>query len=286
MAAGNRSAVGAERQNRRKVGFAHRLLWNTEESVHEKQPLTNGRGLWITADSRIDNREELQRTFGSRGVWVEIKKQFEPLSPPDSAYILWAYELWQEEAPNHLLGDFAFAIWDEPNQKLFCARDPLGVKPFLYHWSGQRLLFGSEMKQIFQEPSVSRELNSSYFSDLLLMIYPDRSETPYRTLRRLAPGHLLQIQGEKLQITKYWRWDPGKEPFSKATLEENAEIFLSLFKESVRARLRIPLGTRAGSLLSGGLDSSSIVSVAATLQSEKPFPVFTLCFPEIGRAHV
>ena len=101
------------------VGLAQRLLWTTEESVHEKLPMTNGRGLWITADCRIDNRDELRREFESRGVWVEIQKLLDPFPPPDSAYILFAYQLWGEEAPNHLLGDFAFAIWDERRQKLF-----------------------------------------------------------------------------------------------------------------------------------------------------------------------
>ncbi len=262
------------------VGLAHRLLCTTEESVYEKQPLTNGRGFWLTADCRIDNREELRREFESCRIWLELENRFAPYPPPDSAYILWAYELWGEEVPNHLLGDFAFAIWDERNQKLFCARDPLGLKPFFYHWDGRRLLFGSEMKQIFQDASIPDQLNLTYFSDLLLMVYPDRTETPYRTLQRLAPGHSLRIHAQKADINKYWNWNPGEEPLSRRTLDENAEIFLSIFKKSISARLRVPPAFRAGSLLSGGLDSSSIVSVAATLQNEKSFPVFTLHFPE------
>ncbi len=111
----------------RGVGLAHRLLRNTPESSEESQPMTNGRGFWMTADCRIDNREELKREFQSRGIWVPGSVY------PDAAYILMAYELWGEEAPNHLLGDFAFVLWDERKQKLFCARDHIGIKPFVYH---------------------------------------------------------------------------------------------------------------------------------------------------------
>ncbi len=260
-----------------KIGLAHQLLWTTEESVNEKQPMTNGRGLWITADCRIDNREELKKEFEARGVWREA-------NPPDCFYILLAYELWGEDAPNHLLGDFAFAIWDEPKQKLFCGRDPIGTKPFFYHWNGKKFIFGSEMKQIFQDSSVPEDLNVPHIADIVLMSYPHREETLYEAVQKLAPGHSIRIEKNSCCVKKYWDWHPDFEPPSHASVEENAEIFLHLFQDSVRARLRAPYGWRAGSLLSGGLDSSSIVSVAASI-SPTPFPVFTLCFPEANRDH-
>jgi len=263
-----------------KVGFIHRLLWMSEESVGEQQPMTNHRGLWITADCRIDNRDDLKQEFQKRGLWEGLHTS----TPCDAAYILLSYELWQEEAPNHLLGDFAFAIWDEKNQKLFCARDQIGIKSFVYHWDGKKFLFGSEMKQIFQDPSVSTEWNQAHLAEQLIHCHSNREETPYLAIQRLPAAHKLSIREGLFEMKRYWHWDPREEPLSKASLEENSEIFFKLFEDAVRVRLRVPDGLRAGSLLSGGLDSSSIVSVAASTQKNPAFPVFTLHFPEANAA--
>lgn len=266
------------------VGLVHRLLRNTEESVSDQQPMTNGRGLWITADCRIDNREELRQSFVSSGLWRAAERLFNGGPVPDSAYILLAYELWREEAPSRLLGDFSFAVWDQPRQTLFCARDPVGIKPFNYHWNGRIFLFGSEMKQVFQDPGLSRDLDLYYLSDLIAMNFPNREQTPYEAVRRLPPAHRLEIRKGNFNVKRYWHWDPDSEPLSKSSCEENAGVFLSLFTQAVQARLRTFPGCRTGSLLSGGLDSSSIVSIAATLakDSGSPFPVFSLSCPEAG----
>ena len=264
----------------RNVGFVHRLLWNTEESIYEKQPLTNGKGLWVTSDCRIDNRDELKREFQSRGIWNAIGERLGLTSPPDAAYLLLAYELWEEEAPKHLLGDFAFAIWDERRRKLFCARDQIGIKPFVYHWNGKKFIFGSEMKQIFQDLSVSRELNRAHLAEFLLKVQSNRWESPYAAIQRLPSAHSLLIENGRLSIKKYWDWNPDSEPLSKDSITENAARFRHLFEEALRARLRVPPGYRSGSHLSGGLDSSSIVAVSASLQSESSFPIFSLRFTE------
>ena len=267
-----------------KVGLVHRLLWSTEESVSDQQPMANGRGLWITADCRIDNREELKQRFISAGLWREAGKLFGSKPVPDSAYILFAYELWGKEAPGRLLGDFAFAIWDEPRQKLFCARDQIGIKPFVYHWNGRKFLFGSEMKQIFQDPSVSEELNLLHLADLLATSFPNREETPFLAVRRLPPGHSILIEWGNFRLRRYWDWNPLAEPLSRSSVQENAARFLELFREAVRARIRSPIGYRAGAFLSGGLDSSSVVAAAVSSsppsQTSRPFPVFTSCFLE------
>jgi len=281
----HRGPDGAGIWSNRNVGLIHRLLWNSEESVHEKQPMTNGRGLWITADCRIDNREELKREFRMRGLWKEMENLFDPFAPPDSTYILFAYELWKEDSPLHLLGDFAFAIWDEQSQKLFCVRDQAGMKSFVYYWCGQKFLFGSEIKQLFQDPAVPSILNLAHLAEILIMNYSNREETPYQAIRRLPPAHSIRIERGRFLLKKYWNWDPNEEPRSKASVQENAEEFRHLFQEAVRARLRVPPGCRVGSLLSGGLDSSSIVSIAASIQKDKPFPVFTMCFPEADPAY-
>ena len=266
------------------IGLAHGLRAVTEESVGETQPMTNGRGLWITADGRIDNRQELRREFISHGLWEANA------ALPDTVCILLAYEVWGEQAPGRLLGDFAFVIWDDRDQTLFCARDPIGLKPFFYHWNRKRLIFGSELKQILQDPGVSTELDLLHLTDLILMSFPHREGTPYQSIRRLAPGHFLRVNRTNLEIRRYFDWNPDSEPPSRVSLKESAEGFREVFREAVRARLRIPSGRRAGSLLSGGLDSSSIVAMASPFQQEfsrpaAPFPVFTLFYPEANPSY-
>lgn len=241
--------------------------------------LTNGRGLWITADCRIDNREELESVFRSCGLWLGDRS-----SLSDPACILLAYERWGEEAPLRLLGDFAFAVWDERRRTLFCARDPIGVKPFHYHWDGRKFLFGSEIKQIYrQDPSVSEALDVGHLADHLTMSFPNREDTPFQAVKRLPGGHSLTVRENRLSITHYFRWNPDKEPPSRASLEENAQTLRGILEEAVRARLRTSPNRRTGSLLSGGLDSGSITALAA---KELPgLPVFTLYFPEADPAH-
>lgn len=259
------------------VGLGHRLLVTTEESVGEKQPLTDGNGLWIVADCRIDNRDELKDVSVARGK----KLDFDSL--PDVAYILHAYAIWGEDVGNHLLGDFSFAIWDGRRRNLFGCRDIIGMKPFMYYWNGRRLLFGSEMKQLF-EAEVPKSLNLAYLGGMIFDTYTDHEETPYEFVRKLPPGHSLTLHEGVLNVKRYWNWDPDEEPLSRLSLRENGEQFHKIFTQAVEVRLRHPEGYRNGSLLSGGLDSSSIVSVAASRTGfrAESLPVFALRFPEIA----
>ena len=254
----HRGSDGAGVWTRSSVGFAH-----------NGQPLTNGMGFWITADCRIDNRAELAVEF-------ENMPGFHP-DLPDCAYVLQAYVRWGEEAPSRLLGDFAFAVWDERKRQLFCARDPLGVKPFFYHWDNRRFLFGSEIKQIFQASGVPTDANLAHLADLLLMNPPGQWETPYAAVQKLPPGQFLRIREGRLAMESYFEWKSEPGLSRRPSLEENARIFLGIFRQAVQDRLRTSSPHRAGSLLSGGLDSSSIVAVGAV---SPPLPVFTLHFPE------
>src|SRR5262245_20600165 len=146
------------------VGLGHRMLWTTPESLSEKLPLANQAGdLAITADARIDNRDELTAALGL---------------PPhsgvtDSMLILLAYEHWGEHCPEKLLGDFAFAIWDGRKRVLFCARDHFGVKPFYYCHSGRLFAFASEIKALLSLPEVPRRLNEVRVADYLVPIFDD-----------------------------------------------------------------------------------------------------------------
>jgi len=260
------------------IGMGHRMLHTTPESLHEKLPMANDRGdLVITADARIDNRDELLTSLEINGRTRD--------ETSDAELILKAYEKWGEDCPARLLGDFAFAIWDGRERRLFCARDPIGIKPFYYHVdrNRKRFLCASEPRQIFQDPSVSRQPNLSFIGRYLLNESPEQEETLYMGVTRLPPAHSLTCIGEKIQKRQYWDVDPSKE-FRYRTDEEYADHFLALFQDAVRSRLR-SCGP-VGAWLSGGLDSSSIVCTAQKLYQEraiegKGFETFSILFDEL-----
>ncbi|MGB3637576.1 MAG: lasso peptide isopeptide bond-forming cyclase [Rivularia sp. (in: cyanobacteria)] len=241
------------------VGFGHRMLWTTPESLIEKLPLVNQRGdLVITADARIDNRDELIAA-------LQINNR--PADKiTDSDLILAAYEKWGEDCPQHLLGDFAFAIWDERKQILFCARDHMGVKPFYYYFANNTFVFGSEIKAIFCLPEVPRQVNEVRIGDYLIKNFDDTTITSYQDILRLPPAHSIKISVAGIEIQNYWKLDLEKE-IRLSSDEEYAQEFRRIFTEAVRCRLRSALPV--GSLLSGGLDSSSITCVARNILAQE-----------------
>jgi len=245
--------------NTHSIGFGHRMLWTTQESLNEHLPLTSDDGEYtITADARIDNRDELIAALNV----TEAREE-----APDSALILEAYERWGESCIDHLVGDFAFAIWDSEENKLFCARDHMGVKPFYYYKSDRLFAFASEIKALFAIPEIPRVLNEVKIGDHLTLFFEDRETTFYVNVFRLPAAHVLTVgDGSKgLHLGTYWSLDPTRELFNSDA--GYVSQFLTLFSEAVRCRLRSV--HPVGSLLSGGLDSSSVVSVAHHILQEK-----------------
>lgn len=251
------------------VGLGHRLRWTTPESLRDPLPLNDPlRRLAITADVRLDNREELMAA-------LDIAER----DIPDSALILLAYDQWGEACPERLLGDFAFVIWDGCRRAVFAARDHMGVKPFFYHHRPGRLFAcASEIKALLCLPEVPRRLNELRVADYLLGIPDDKSITFYRDIVRLPPGHRMLVDNNSLAVRPYWALDPERTLAARSD-EEYAEAFRELFVDAVRVRMRaaFPVGT----LLSGGLDSSSITCAARMLTKESatgPLPTFSAVF--------
>ncbi|AKG20938.1 lasso peptide isopeptide bond-forming cyclase [Calothrix sp. 336/3] len=243
------------------VGLGHRMLWTTPESLIEKLPGTNQTGdLIITADARIDNREELlEKLYNLYFPEYSVDKI------TDSQIILAAYEQWGEHCPEYLLGDFAFAIWDKRQQILFCARDHFGVKPFYYHHQpGKSFVFASEIKALFCLPYVPRRLDEVRLGDYLSFMMEDKIITSYTNILRLPPAHSMVISSQGIQSWCYWILDIQKEIKLKSD-EEYADEFCKIFTESVRCRLRSAFPV--ASHLSGGLDSSSVTCMARHLLS-------------------
>lgn len=255
------------------VGLGHCMLHTTPESLTERLPLERD-GLAITADARIDNREELLDSLAM------AKEQRGRLS--DSEIILLAYRRWREGCAARLIGDFAFAIWDSHQRHLFCARDHFGIRPFYYHHEpGQRFIFGSEIKTLFCFEDLPKVPNEDKIADYMLEMFEDKSRTFYRDIHRLPPATTLTVGRRGANLKEYWTLDPSRE-VQLCSDAEYAEAFRGLFIEAVRCRLRsaFPIGTT----LSGGLDSSSIACVAQDLiasQSQDSIHSFSIVFDEI-----
>ena len=240
------------------VGFGHLMLHTTPESLREKQPLSHEPGgLCLTLDGRVDNRRELRAALESKGLALR--------TDTDAELVLRAYECWGEDCPQNIIGDFAFAIWDGPNRKLFCARDPVGIRPFYYIFDDPAFTFSSELHPLLDTPNFQRKINLGMLGEYLCDAYASVDETLYQSIMRLPPGHRLVVTDGALRITRYFHIDPAK-TIRYASDAEYAEHFFDIFREAVRCRLRSQ--APAALFLSGGLDSSSILGMAARLAEE------------------
>lgn len=251
------------------VGLGHQMLHTTPESLHEKLPFIE-EDLVITADARIDNREELAEELGIADV--------ETVS--DSYFILKAYQMWGEDCPDKLLGDFAFVIWDKKKETLFCARDHMGVKPFYYYVDEEMFVFGTEIKALFEVGGVPREINELKIGHHLIPITSERELTFYENISRLPAAYKIIISPQNHSKNIYWTLNPNLE-LKLNSADDYYKKFLEIFEEAIKCRLRTPF--KVGFELSGGIDSSSVVVVAKNVISKEKRPIntFSLVFDEI-----
>ena len=203
--------------------------------------------LWLKANARIDGREEL------------IQQLKLTASPTDDELILHAYETWGEDCVKHLIGDFAFAIWDGRLQRLFCARDHFGVKPFFYTYISDHFNFSSSLNALRLDRNVSDTLNEIAIGDYLLFgVNQDHSTTTFKDIQRLPPGHTLTVADNTIKVRRYWTPSiPAEVRFRNS--ESYVERFSELFSRAVTDRLRTD---RVAISMSGGLDSTSLAAVA------------------------
>jgi len=240
------------------VGFGHAKMAVTPQDALDEQPIVSRKsGASIIADVRLDNRDEL----------------FKLLSDPpsadasDAALILSAYEHWGTECVARLLGDFAFAIWDPRHQRLVCARDSSAQRALFYRVDSHTFAAASEIHQLLLDPSVPIEPNHERIRDYLTPFYmfkneKDHAQSFYKGIFSVPAGHFMVVTGTHQQTTQFWSIDGTKEIRYRRD-EEYDEHFRSLFFDVVKARLRTTYPT--GALLSGGLDSSTVVCSAQEL---------------------
>lgn len=232
-------------------------------------------GLVVVADARIDNRPELVDKLGLKG-----NKQ-----PSDAEIILLAYRQWNEACVDHLVGDFAFAVWDARARKLFCARDSLGARPFYYFHAGQTFIFSSTVLSLLQAEEVSKDLNEEFIADSLAGLMLDGDVTVYKDIAQLPAAHCMVVGEGKFSLRRYW--EPGANHSIHYSREEDyVERYRELFTEAVRCRSETD--GEVASLLSGGLDSSSISAVAGQLldAKNKRLPTFSFVLEDNERAYI
>ena len=241
------------------IGFGHALLRTFDDEPDAPQPLSLDGQVWITADARIDDRPEISAGLGAAGVL-----------PSDAEVILRAYLAWGEECAAHLVGDFAFAIWDGRARRLFCVRDQLGVKPCYYADTPSALVVSNTLDCVRLHPGVSSELNDLAMADFLVFGHNlENDTTAFTGIRRLPAAHaLIWTPSAGTRVRRYWRM-PVREPLRLKRLGEYVERFDALLDRAVADRLRT---RRAVVSLSGGMDSPTVAVSARRVLSRSPQP--------------
>lgn len=247
-----RGPDGAGHWQQGHAGLVHTWLKLGDDAQGDRQPCSLDDRVWITADARIDARPELVAALRSSG------REVSPTAS-DAELILHAYHAWDSDCPRRLLGDFAFAIVDTRNQRVFCARDQLGVKPFFYACGKEFLAFSNTLDCVRLHPAVSNKLDEQSIADFL-MFGPnlDSSATVFADIRRLPAGHFLDFTPQGLRIQAYWSPTVPDElwlPRQQDTIDQFLEMLATVVSDRIRTR-------RFGILLSGGLDSPSVASMA------------------------
>ncbi len=245
------------------VALGQCMLRTTPESLEETQPLANEDGnLILVMDGRIDNWEALRRELLARGARLRTRA--------DAELLLRAYEIWGEACVEQVDGDFAFALWDARQRRLFCARDRVGNRQFHYHWNGSSFAFATDTHPLLDLPWVPEQVDEDTLAEYLATDWLTIDTTLWHEVKRLKPAYRLTVSGiAKADFTEYWAPDP----FASLHYASDAEYiahYRDLFTDVCRRMLRSqqPLSIE----VSGGLDSSSIFATAMHLQAEGRFP--------------
>jgi asparagine synthase (glutamine-hydrolysing) len=252
------------------IGLAARRLSIIDvEGGH--QPIGNeDQSLWIVFNGEIYNHESLRVLLSKLGHRFRTRA--------DTEVVVHAYEEFGPDAVRYLNGMFAFAIWDAKARKLFLGRDRFGIKPLYYTLAGDELVFASELKAILEHPRVERRIDVVALNEYLSFEYVPTPRTIFRGIRRLPPATTLSYSAKGLEIAAYWdvslRKSESRPPVSWRDYRERLRHELG---EAVRKEMvsDVPLGV----LLSGGLDSTTVLAMMAR-SSTSPVKSFSIAFDE------
>ena len=254
------------------VGFGHaRLSIIDLNSGH--QPLSNEDGtVWIVFNGEIYNYRELRTFLLAKGHTLKTQS--------DTEVIVHLYEELGPQCVEKLRGMFAFALWNENTKELFLARDRVGIKPLYYSLNDRGIVFASEIKAILADPTISRNLAPEIVDRFLTFLYVPGEETLLKGIRKLAPGHYLLAKNGKAEIRQYWDLSFRK-PADSLSIDEAEGQLSNLLAEAVE--LHMIADVPVGILLSGGVDSTAVLSCAAE-RTDKQISTFTVGFSDAGFA--
>lgn len=235
-----------------------------------------------TGDQPIANEDETVRVVHNGEIYnhAELRRELEAAGHrfrtdhADTEVLVHAWEEWGPACAERLNGMFAFAVWDSRRRTMLLVRDRIGIKPLYYSWNDGRLLFASEIKSILEHPAARRQVDPQALFDYVGWEFVPGPATMFEGIRKLLPGQLLLWKDGQIEVRQWW--DVRYEPV-EADPEEMAAGILERFRRSVGRRLMadVPLGV----FLSGGLDSTAVLALAAE-QTEGPIPTFTLGYED------
>lgn len=225
-------------------------------------------GCIAVVDARLDERLALARSLG-----------LGPQQTSQADLILHAWLRWGELCVEHLYGDFAFAVWDPREQRLFCARDAMGVRPlYLHHAPGRLLAFASRAQALLSLGEVPKTINEGRIADSLVnpLESVDKTSTFYQDIQRLPPAHFVDLRGAQFRQQRYWCLQPGRVASLPRTDAQWADALTEALERAVGYHLDSDV--RVGCMLSGGMDSSTLAVIARDQLARAgrgPLPTFS-----------
>ena len=272
---------GAWSNEKKNVFLGHRRLSVIDLSANAAQPMQYLQRYTIIHNGEIYNYPEIKAFLQQKGYTFQSRS--------DTEVIAAAYDYWKDNCLLQFDGMFAFAIWDEKEQQLFAARDRFGEKPFFYYRDEEHFIFASEMKALWAvgvEKLLDEKMMLNYIALGHVQNSLDKAQTFFKNIYSLLPAHILKLSREDFSPKTKPYWKLNKELKIDISTDDASEKFTELFSRSITRRLRSDVST--GASLSGGLDSSSIVSLinqslVKKTESEKQVQTFSAVFPGFER---
>lgn len=250
------------------IGLTMRRLSVIDLSTgHQPMASDDGR-IQLIFNGEIYNFQHLRTDLISQGVRFRTNS--------DTEVILRLYEREGVDCVKQLRGMFAFAIWDEPRDRLMLARDRIGKKPLVYAYGGGQLAWASEIRSLLKIPALSKEIDLDAIDLYLGLQYIPSPWTAYKSIRKLPPAQYLLVERGNIRLEKYWEL-PTKTNDTSLSFEEAKKILREKIMESTKLRMvsDVPLGA----FLSGGIDSTVVVGAMSRLSS-RPIKTFSVGFEE------
>jgi len=237
------------------VALGRRLTNLLPEDIYDNQPIVGkASGFVVVSDLRIDNRDELASELSIARPRASTMC--------DAALLLAAFERWDDQCCDRLVGDYAFAIWEPRTRRLVLARDIVGSRPLHYYREKGSFVFASMPKGLHALAEIPRVADEERLAEFLALLPEYGSQSFFKGIERVEPGHVVTVTESELRVHRHWNWQRYASSSSKT--EEYVDAFRHHLDRAVESRLR-GSGGQVATHLSAGLDSSAVATTAARL---------------------